>query len=55
MHRILVFVLAVAWALAPGHGVAQNMTGALIGTVKDTQGGVLPAARKRKDHVMRFV
>jgi len=44
MRRSLAFVLAVTGLLLPGQSFAQGMGGALIGTVKDAQGGVLPAA-----------
>ena len=40
---LLLFV-GVACVLLPRIGVAQGLTGALIGTVKDAQGGVLPGA-----------
>jgi Carboxypeptidase regulatory-like domain len=38
------FLLAAACALQPHVASAQGLTGALIGTVKDAQGGVLPGA-----------
>ena len=37
-------LLAAAYALLPHVAAAQGLTGALIGTVKDAQGGVLPGA-----------
>lgn len=40
-------LVAVACALAPGGVAAQGLGGALIGTVKDDQGGVLPRAQVR--------
>jgi TonB-dependent receptor-like protein/carboxypeptidase family protein len=40
--RHLFTLLAAACVLLPGMGAAQGLTGALIGTVKDDQGGVLP-------------
>ena len=36
--------VAAACVLLPRPAVAQGLTGALIGTVKDAQGGVLPGA-----------
>src|SRR5204862_7582518 len=36
--------LAITYLLFPHALVAQGLTGALIGTVKDAQGGVLPGA-----------
>jgi hypothetical protein len=38
------FLLAAACVLQPHVAPAQGLTGALIGTVKDAQGGVLPGA-----------
>jgi hypothetical protein len=40
----LAFVVTACLLLVPTAVVAQALTGALIGTVKDAQGGVLPAA-----------
>ena len=45
-HRSLLLV-AVAALLLPGIVVAQGLTGDLIGTVKDDQGGILAGARVR--------
>ncbi len=42
-RTILVFVLTCL--IVPGISLAQGLTGALIGTVKDEQGGVLANAR----------
>src|SRR5262245_38187086 len=47
MQRSLLFLLAFACALTPRAAAAQGLTGALIGTVKDAQGGVLPGAAVR--------
>ncbi|MEO5896490.1 MAG: TonB-dependent receptor [Vicinamibacterales bacterium] len=44
MRRPLTFLLAAAWILHVHMAAAQGLTGALIGTVKDAQGGVLPGA-----------
>ena len=44
--RLLLFV-ALPGVLCPGTAAAQGLTGALIGTVKDAQGGVLPGAAVR--------
>ena len=43
MHRVLVLTAAV-FLLLPRLTAAQGLTGTLIGTVKDAQGGVLPGA-----------
>jgi len=40
-------LIVAACVLFPGFAVAQGLTGALIGTVRDAQGGVLPGARVR--------
>src|SRR4029453_3391252 len=40
-------LIVAACVLFPGEAVAQGLTGAIIGTVKDAQGGVLPGARVR--------
>src|SRR6476661_7191128 len=40
----LLLCVATACALLPRMTSAQGLTGALIGTVKDAQGGVLPGA-----------
>ena len=45
-RAVLLFVAAVC-VLLPRTAVAQGLTGALIGTVKDDQGGVLPGATVR--------
>ena len=42
--RALLPFVAAACVLLPRTAVAQGLTGALIGTVKDAQGGVLPGA-----------
>ena len=42
--RALLPFVAAACVLLPRPAVAQGLTGALIGTVKDDQGGVLPGA-----------
>jgi hypothetical protein len=44
MRRPVTFLLAAACVLLPQLVAAQGLTGALIGTVKDAQGGVLPGA-----------
>ena len=44
MRRSVVFLLAAACVLQPLLASAQGLTGALIGTVKDAQGGVLTGA-----------
>jgi hypothetical protein len=38
-----VLLVLLAFVLSPGVAAAQGLTGALIGTVKDDQGGVLPS------------
>jgi len=43
----LLLVFAAASLLLPRMAAAQGLTGALIGTVKDDQGGVLPGAAVR--------
>ena len=45
-HRILTIAAAV-FVLLPAFAAAQGLTGALIGTVKDAQGGVLAGASVR--------
>src|SRR5215510_15455061 len=40
-------VILVAWPLLPCAVAAQSLTGALIGTVKDEQGAVIPGALVR--------
>lgn len=45
--RALTSLLVAACALAPGTSGAQGLTGALIGTVKDRQGGLLQGADVR--------
>jgi hypothetical protein len=42
-RRAVLFVITCL--IVPGLSVAQGLTGALIGTVKDEQGGVLADAR----------
>ena len=44
MRTFAAFVLGVAFVLPAQVSAAQGLTGALIGTVKDAQGGVLPGA-----------
>ena len=44
MCRPMMFLLAAACVLLPQQAPAQGLTGALIGTVKDAQGGVIPGA-----------
>ena len=48
-HRIqsCLVILATAWVLLPPAADAQGLTGALVGTVKDEQGGVIPGALVR--------
>ena len=46
-RRQCLFVLFAACILLPHVAVAQGLTGALIGSVKDGQGGVLPGALVR--------
>ncbi|MEO7275759.1 MAG: TonB-dependent receptor [Vicinamibacterales bacterium] len=45
--RALLSFVVTAGVLLPQSAVAQGQTGALIGTVKDNQGGVLPGAEVR--------
>src|SRR5262245_38494596 len=40
-------LLVAAYLLVPRTAPAQGLTGALIGTVKDAQGGAVPGARVR--------
>jgi hypothetical protein len=47
IRRCLLVILAAASVLMPSIAVAQVLTGALIGTVKDEQGAVLPGALVR--------
>ena len=44
MRRVITFMLAIACLLQGGLAAAQAVTGALIGTVKDAQGAVVPGA-----------
>jgi hypothetical protein len=44
MRRPVMFLLAAACLLQPHLAPAQELTGAIIGTVKDAEGGVLPGA-----------
>jgi Carboxypeptidase regulatory-like domain len=44
--HVLVLLIATA-SFVPRHAEAQGMTGSLIGTVKDEQGGALSGARAR--------
>jgi TonB dependent receptor/Carboxypeptidase regulatory-like domain len=45
--RTLQLLIVAACVLFPGLAVAQGLTGAIIGTVKDAQGGMLPGALAR--------
>ena len=47
MRRRQVLLAVAAYLLLPGIATAQGLMGALIGTVKDEQGGVLAGARVR--------
>ena len=48
MKRRTLWLLALAWLVSmPAFAAAQSLTGALVGTVKDEQGGVLTGARAR--------
>jgi hypothetical protein len=47
MRTVLTFLLAVACALLPDIGAAQEVTGTLVGTVYDAQGGALRDAAVR--------
>ncbi len=47
MRQWMSALLAVGAMLLPRTADAQGLTGALVGTVKDEQGGVLPGARVR--------
>ena len=47
VRRQVIVLLAVACALWPALAVAQGLTGALIGSVRDAQGSVLPGALVR--------
>ena len=56
MSRSVAFLLVAACLLQPSLAGAQGMSGDLIGTVKDAQGGVLTAAshgrrRHRSDYL----
>ena len=44
MRRLVIGLLAAACVLQAHWSAAQVLTGTLIGTVKDAQGGVLPGA-----------
>ena len=44
-RRCSLFLLFVGCLLVPRTGVPQGLTGTLIGTVRDAQGGVLPGAQ----------
>jgi len=44
MRRLFILLLTAAGVLLSQMALAQALTGALIGTVKDAQGGVLPGA-----------
>jgi hypothetical protein len=45
--RCVWYLLAACFLLMPGVAAAQGLTGSLIGTVEDAQGGVLPGATVR--------
>jgi hypothetical protein len=47
MRRLAMLLLVVGSVLLPDMTVAQGLTGTLIGTVKDEQGGVLAGASVR--------
>ena len=47
LNRTSVLLISAACILFPRAGAAQGLTGAIIGTVKDAQGGVLPGALVR--------
>jgi carboxypeptidase family protein/TonB-dependent receptor-like protein len=47
LRRRLLLLWAAACVAIPGAAAAQGLTGALIGTVRDAQGGVLPGAAVR--------
>lgn len=47
MRKSFLLLLVVACALLPDITAAQGLTGTLIGTVKDEQGGVLAGASVR--------
>ncbi len=47
MRRLATLLLVCLCALLPDMTVAQGLTGTLIGTVKDEQGGVLAGASVR--------
>ena len=47
MRRAVILLLTAAYVLQPRIAAAQGLTGALIGTVEDAQGGVLPGAAVR--------
>jgi hypothetical protein len=44
-RRCSLFLLLALSLLAPRPGLPQGLTGSLIGTVRDEQGGVLPGAQ----------
>jgi hypothetical protein len=45
--RFGLLLIAITCVLVPAMAAAQGLTGAIIGTVKDAQGGVLPGAAVR--------
>ena len=47
MRRAVILLLTAAYVLQPRIAAAQDLTGALVGTVKDEQGAVLPGAPVR--------
>jgi hypothetical protein len=44
VRRLILFLGVVTGVLAPQPAFPQEVTGTLIGTVKDEQGGILPGA-----------
>jgi hypothetical protein len=49
MRRTAMFLLVVACVLTTDQAAAQELTGTLVGTVKDAQGAVVPGAVVRVD------
>ena len=47
IRQVVLPLVAATFILVPWSGAAQELTGALIGTVKDDQGGVIPGAYVR--------
>src|SRR5215831_18801027 len=46
-RRLLLIVVGTLWLLSPSQVGAQSLTGALVGMIRDEQGGVLPGASVR--------